>query len=68
MSKQKQPHPDFSFYVTEGEDGSLIFEWDRDHLVTSVFNDWSEQDFIDMLVNAAKETIERHEASAVVAE
>ncbi len=68
MSEQKQPHPDFPFYVTEEEDGSWTFEWDRDHPATSVFNDWTEQDFADMLINAAKETIERYEAGAVVAE
>lgn len=55
-------NPDFPLYVTEEEDGSLTFDWDPDHPVTSVFNDWTEQDFIDMLTKAAEEVIAKHEA------
>jgi hypothetical protein len=68
MSEQQQSHPDFPFYVTEEEDGSLTFDWDANHPITSVFNDWTEQDFTDMLIDAAKEVLERHEAGAAVAE
>ena len=64
MSEQQQPHPDFPFYVTEEEDGSWTFDWDPDHQITSAFNDWTEQDFVDMLIDAAKRTIERYEAEA----
>jgi hypothetical protein len=64
----EQPHPDFPFYVTEEEDGSLTFDWDANHPITSVFNDWTEQDFTDMLIDAAKEVLERHETGAAVAE
>lgn len=68
MSEQQQPHLDFPFYVTEEEDGSWTFDWDSNHPVTSVFNDWTEQDFTDMLINAAKEVIKRHETGAAVTE
>jgi hypothetical protein len=64
----EQPHPDFPFYVTEEEDGSLTFDWDANHPITSVFNDWTEQDFTDMLIDAAKEVLERHGTGAAVAE
>ena len=67
-SMSEQPHPDFPFYVTEEEDGSLTFDWDANHPITSVFNDWTEQDFTDMLIDAAKEVLERHETGAAVAE
>lgn len=46
--------PDFPFYVVEHEDDVMTFYWDSDHPTTSVFNDWTEQDFIDCLTTAAK--------------
>jgi len=58
MSEQ-QLDPDFPFSVTEEEDGSWTFDWDPNHPVTCVFNDWTEQDFSEMLISAAEETIER---------
>lgn len=54
---------EFPLYVTEEEDGSLTFTWDENHPVTCVFNDWTEEDFIEMLLEAAKETIAKHEAA-----
>jgi len=60
MSEIKQPINDFPFSVTFEDDSSLTFTWDHHHPLTSVFNDWTEKDFIDMLINAAQETIDAH--------
>jgi hypothetical protein len=62
MSNPVETDHDFPLSVIEEDDGSLALEWDRDHPITSVFNDWTEQDFIDMLTNAAQRTIAEHEA------
>lgn len=61
MSEPKSVSPDFPFYVTFEEDGSWTFDWDQNHPVTSIFNDWTEKDFMDMLLNAAQEVIDAHE-------
>lgn len=50
---------DFPFYVTMEEDGSMTFSWDEEHPVTSVFNNWTEQDFTKMLLAAATDTLEK---------
>jgi len=63
MSRARQIGVDFPFYVTEEEDGSLTFTWDRDHPVTSVFNDWTEDDFTDMLVRASNAAINSSKSS-----
>ena len=60
MSEPKSVSPDFPFFVTFEDDGSWTFDWDQNHPVTSVFNDWTEKDFMDMLINAAQETIDAH--------
>lgn len=62
MSDPVQVNPDFPFFVTEEEDGSFTFEWDKNHPVTSAFNDWTEQDFIDMLIDAAEKALAKYEA------
>lgn len=56
-----QIDPNFPFFMTEKEDGSWTFAWDENHPVTSVFNNWTEKDFLDMLINAARETIAKYE-------
>ena len=60
MSEPKSVSPNFPFFVTFEDDGSWTFDWDQNHPVTSVFNDWTEKDFTDMLINAAQETIDAH--------
>lgn len=50
---------DFPFYVVEEKDGSMTLHWDSKHPATSVFNAWTEQDFIDMLVAAATDALEK---------
>lgn len=54
---------DFPFFITEEEDGSWKFRWDKNHPLTSVFNSWTEKDFNDMLIKAASETILKHETA-----
>jgi len=45
--------------VTETETGFTI-EWDPDDPVESVFNTWTEQDFIDVIMKRAQEVIDNH--------
>jgi hypothetical protein len=47
-------YPDFPMTVTEEEDGSFTIEWDPDHPVTSCFNGFTEQDFIEMIMAQCK--------------
>jgi hypothetical protein len=55
---------DFPFYVVEDEDDhSMTFYWDSEHPTTSVFNTWTEQDFSDMLIQAAKEKLAEFDES-----
>lgn len=53
QSMNKFPNPDFPLLVTEEEDGSFTLEWDENHPATSVFNNYTEKDFIDMMSDAA---------------
>jgi len=46
--------------VTEAEDGVFTIEWDPDDPVEHVFNDWTEQDFIDVIMKYAQEVIDKH--------
>jgi hypothetical protein len=48
----------FPMTVTETEDGGFIIEWDGSHPVTSIFNEWTEQDFINMLDLACRDALE----------
>jgi hypothetical protein len=61
MSNTKWDDPEFPFSATEEADGSLAFEWDEWHPVTSVFNDWSEDDFINMLSDACSDILRQNE-------
>lgn len=51
---------EFPFFVTEEDDGSFTFMWDKNHPVTSVFNDWTEEDFKKMILEACARTLEEH--------
>jgi hypothetical protein len=57
----KFPDPNFPLIVTEEEDGSFTLEWDDLHPITSVFNNYTEQDFIDMLTAGAIDTLQDNE-------
>lgn len=51
---------EFPFFVTEEEDGSLTFAWDEKHPVTSIFNDWTEEDFKNMILKGCAHVLEEH--------
>jgi hypothetical protein len=53
----KSTNDEFPFSATFEDDGSITFDWDPNHPVTSIFNDWTEDDFADMLINACKEAL-----------
>ena len=40
---------DLPLTVTENEDGSFTFDWDDQHPVASQLNDWSENDFLNLI-------------------
>lgn len=58
MNDSEWENPEFPLEVTEEEDGSLTFTWDENHPVTCVFNDWTEDDFIKMLLEQAELTLQ----------
>jgi hypothetical protein len=49
--------------VKETEEGFEI-SWDENDPVESVFNTWTEQDFIDAIMKKCEEVIEAHETTA----
>jgi len=46
--------------VKENEDGSFTISWDPDDPVESIFNTWTEQDFIDAIMSQCKGVIEEN--------
>lgn len=48
---------DLPLSVTEEEDGSFTIEWDENHPVTSVFNSWTEDDFLNAIRIACNEVL-----------
>ena len=53
-----QVDPEFPLYVVEEEKDVMTFRWDPQHPLTSVFNDWTEEDFADCLLRAAQKVID----------
>ena len=43
--------------VTEREDGSFDISWDENDPVESQLNHWTEQDFIDCIMDGCKRTL-----------
>jgi hypothetical protein len=43
--------------VTEKEDGSFDISWDENDPTESILNTWTEQDFIDCIMNGCKRTL-----------
>jgi len=41
----------------ENEDGSLTISWDENDPKESLFNTWTEQDFIDCIMDKCKEVL-----------
>jgi hypothetical protein len=46
--------------VSENEDGTFIIEWDKEDPRWSMFNDFTEQDFIDMITSYCKTVLDEH--------
>lgn len=47
--------------VEENEDGSLEISWDRYDPVESILNTWTEQQFIDAIMETANEVLKQNE-------
>jgi len=47
--------------VKEEEDGTFTITWDENDPVERVFNDWTEQDFIDVITSAAQKILDQHQ-------
>jgi hypothetical protein len=54
--------------VYEEDDGSLTIEWDENDPIESVFNTWTEQDFIDAIMEKAKEVLGEEEVNAILSD
>jgi hypothetical protein len=55
----KSKSDDFPMTVVFEDDGSITFDWDPRHPVTSIFNDWTASDFEKMLVDACNSALEK---------
>jgi len=53
--------------VKETKEGFEI-SWDPDDPLESIFNTWTEQDFIDAIMKQCKEVIEAHETTTTEAQ
>jgi len=47
--------------VTDHNDGTFTISWDENDPLESVFNDWTEKDWIKMLTDAADEILSKRE-------
>ncbi len=43
----------------ENEDGSFTINWDENDPVESIMNTWTEQDFIDCIMNECKKILDK---------
>ena len=46
-----------TIHVTENDDGSLTISWDENGPVESIMNDWTNEDFIKVIMDAAELTL-----------
>ena len=53
MTLSDNTDTEFPFWVEE-EDSIVKIYWDGTHPVTSVFNDWTDKQFLEMLTSYAK--------------
>lgn len=51
------PDPNFPFLVEIEDDQSITLNWDETHPVTSIFNEWTADDFTDFLTKIAKKVL-----------
>lgn len=47
--------------VTEEQDGTFTISWDENDPLESVFNTWTEQDFIKIITEAAEKVLSQQE-------
>ena len=52
--------------VHEEADGSFTIEWDENDPVESAFNTWTEQDFVNAIVEIAKEMLGKEKVNAIL--
>lgn len=67
-TKFQSTNNDFPINVTENPDGTFLIEWDENHPITSIFNTWTEQDFINAIDEACKKTLGEEEHDRIMAE
>ena len=54
--------------ATVNDDETITFEWDENDPVDSVLNTWTEQDFLNAILNYCKETIGEEEYNKIIEE
>ena len=54
---------DFPMSVVCEDDGTITIEWDETHPATSMLNTWTEQDFLDCILGAAKMVIAQQDGN-----
>jgi len=52
--------------ATIKDDETIIFDWDENDPAYSVLNTWTEQDFMDAILNYFKETIGEEEYNKIL--
>lgn len=52
------PNPEFPLLVDVKDDGNIQITWDENSPITSHFNTWTSDDFINMLTSAAQQVID----------
>lgn len=60
-TKSQSMSEDLPMSVTENPDGSFTIEWDENHHITSVFNTWTEKDFLDAIESGCRVTLGQEE-------
>ncbi|UNH61154.1 hypothetical protein SSZBM1_37 [Synechococcus phage S-SZBM1] len=50
--------------VNENEDGSFTISWDENDPYESIFNEWTEKDFIDYLMARCNEELDGKEGQS----
>ena len=64
-TRSQSMNEDFPLIVTENPDGSWTFEWDENHPVTSIFNTWTEEDFLDTIRLGCEDTLGKEECDRI---
>jgi hypothetical protein len=54
--------------ATVNDDETITFEWDENDPIDSVLNTWTEQDFMNAILNYCKETIGEEKYNKIMEE